>query len=67
MTVDPVTVSPETTVLEAAHLMRSHKFGGLPVLKTGQLVGIVTEIDLLDYLIELLEANTSQSRRNGEE
>jgi acetoin utilization protein AcuB len=67
MTIDPVTVVPETTVLEAARIIRQHKFGGLPVLRSGQLVGIVTEIDLLDYLIELLEASEPQSRRNGEE
>ncbi len=67
MTVDPVTVTPEMTILEAARIMRDRKFGGLPVLKNGQLVGIVTEIDLFDYLIEILEANEPQHRRNGEE
>ncbi|QLQ06017.1 MAG: CBS domain-containing protein [Anaerolineae bacterium] len=67
MTVGPITVAPDTTILEAARLIRQCKFGGLPVLRNGRLVGIVTEIDLLDYLIELLEANEPLSRRNGEE
>jgi acetoin utilization protein AcuB len=35
--------------------MRNHKIGGLPVVSDGQLVGIVTDTDLLDFLIELLE------------
>ena len=34
--------------------MRNHKIGGLPVVMDGQLVGIITETDLLDFLIELL-------------
>jgi acetoin utilization protein AcuB len=54
MTPDPVTVTPETPVLDAARLMRDRKIGGLPVLEGGRLVGIVTETDLLDALIRLL-------------
>jgi CBS domain-containing protein len=34
--------------------MRNHKIGGLPVVADGQLVGIITETDLLDFLIGLL-------------
>jgi acetoin utilization protein AcuB len=55
MTVDPVTISPDATVAEAARLLRDHKIGGLPVVTGGQLVGIVTETDMLNFLIELLE------------
>ena len=36
---DPVTVSPETSSLEALELMRSHRIGSLPVVKDGRLVG----------------------------
>ncbi len=54
MTFDPVTVTPQTPVIEAAQLMRNRKIGGLPVLDEGRLVGIVTETDMLDALIELL-------------
>jgi acetoin utilization protein AcuB len=38
--------------------MRTHKIGGLPVVRDGQLVGIITETDLLDFLIELLAVET---------
>lgn len=54
MTPNPLTVEPSATIAEAARLMRHHKIGGLPVLADGQLVGIITETDLLDFLIELL-------------
>jgi acetoin utilization protein AcuB len=54
MTLEPLIVTPETSVVEAARLMRDRKIGGLPVVDGGTLVGIVTETDLLDALIALL-------------
>ena len=57
MTANPVTVSPATPIVEAAKLMRDKKFGGLPVVADGRLVGIVTETDLLNYLIQTLETH----------
>jgi acetoin utilization protein AcuB len=54
MTPNPITVEPTTPVIEAARLMRDRKVGGLPVMENDTLVGIVTETDLLDALIELL-------------
>lgn len=56
MTPNPVTVSPDTLLVDAAKLMRDRKFGGLPVMDQGRLVGIVTETDLLNYLIRILES-----------
>lgn len=48
MTLDPVTVSPDTSVSEALNLMRQHKVRRMPVVdKRGHLVGIVAEKDLL--------------------
>jgi acetoin utilization protein AcuB len=54
MTPEPVTVAPQTLVVEAAKRMRDLKIGGLPVMDGDQLVGIVTETDMLDALIRLL-------------
>jgi acetoin utilization protein AcuB len=54
MTPNPLTVAPDTPVIEAARLMRDRKIGGLPVMDGNELVGIVTETDLLDALIKLL-------------
>lgn len=55
MTREPKTVTPGTPIVDAAKLMRDHKVGGLPVVQGDKLVGIVTETDLLNYLIRILE------------
>lgn len=47
MSVNLVTVTEKTPVLEAGELMRKHDFARLPVVREGQLVGIVTREDLL--------------------
>jgi len=36
----------EYSVAQAARLMLEYKIGGLPVVKNGELVGILTETDL---------------------
>lgn len=46
-----ITASPDTTVREAARVMVSEKIGCLPVVNGNQLVGIVTETDLLEVLV----------------
>jgi CBS domain-containing protein len=50
MTRNPITVSADDTVRTAAGLLRAHKIGGLPVLEQDQLVGIITESDILALL-----------------
>jgi acetoin utilization protein AcuB len=55
MTPNPLTIHPGAPISEAARLMRDHKIGGLPVVADGPLVGIVTETDLLNFLIEILD------------
>lgn len=47
MTPDPVTVSPDVSVTDAAHLMSSKHIGSLPVVEDDKLVGLVTEGDLI--------------------
>jgi CBS domain-containing protein len=47
MTADPVTISPETTVTDAARLMSEKRIGALPVVEKGRMVGLVTEGDLI--------------------
>ncbi|MDT7543124.1 MAG: hypothetical protein QOE33_3028 [Acidobacteriota bacterium] len=51
----PVTVSPQTSTLEAVALMRTQKVGCLPVVEDGALVGIVTAQDFLDASAKLFE------------
>ncbi len=62
MTPDPITVSPDTPLVEVVRLMRDHKFGGVPVVEEGRLVGIITETDLMDLLIRLLEHGIDETR-----
>ncbi len=48
MSPNPITVTPETTHKQAAEIMREHNVHHVPVVdKSGQLVGIVVEDDLL--------------------
>ena len=49
----PITVTTETTLVDAARLMLKHKFSGLPVLSASDqsLVGIITESDILRAFI----------------
>jgi CBS domain-containing protein len=53
MTPDPVTVTPETGVTEAARLMVDRRIGALPVMDGGRLVGLVTEGDLIHQDVKL--------------
>jgi IMP dehydrogenase len=47
MILEPVTIQPTATVLDANNLMAEYKIGGIPVTDaTGELVGIVTNRDL---------------------
>ena len=57
---NPVTVTPETTTLEAIQQMRSHKVSALPVVKGGQLVGLVSEIDFMPMAYHLLEERLAE-------
>lgn len=52
---EPVTVTEELPLLEAARTLRTTKYGALPVLREGRVVGILTDIDLIRCLVELLE------------
>ncbi len=48
MTKDPVVVSPQTKINEAAAILLENRFNGLPVVdETGNLVGIISQDDLI--------------------
>ncbi len=64
MTRDPQTCSPDTPVADAARLMYENKFGCLPVVDDdGNLVGIVTENDMLGYLVSHLLTDKQKAKR----
>src|SRR3990167_5351643 len=46
MIMDPVTMSPENKISEALEVMRRYRISGLPVTRSGKLVGILTNRDL---------------------
>ncbi|RMG56455.1 MAG: CBS domain-containing protein, partial [Bacteroidetes bacterium] len=47
MIVDPITLSPDNTLLDASRIMTENRIGGIPIVDSGQrLVGILTNRDL---------------------
>jgi acetoin utilization protein AcuB len=58
-----VTATPDTTVREAANLLRGNIIGCLPVLDQGRLVGIVTTSDLLTLIGKGAERPVAESKR----
>jgi acetoin utilization protein AcuB len=48
MTFNVVTISPQASLREAAQHLRKQRFGALPIIEQGKLVGIITRSDLLD-------------------
>ncbi len=57
-----ITVSPEAYIETAAKLMRQNTVSGLPVTENDKLVGIITETDLFDSLIDILGVNQPHTR-----
>ncbi|HEU5088652.1 MAG TPA: CBS domain-containing protein [Roseiflexaceae bacterium] len=56
MSADTISVTPTTDLREAAMLMIENKIGGLPVVDENNLVvGIVTESDLFEALVQHLD------------
>ena len=51
MTYNVVAISPQTSLREAAQRLRRQRFGALPVVENGKLVGIITRSDLLDAML----------------
>jgi acetoin utilization protein AcuB len=63
MITEPLTVTPDTEIEDAAKLIYYHKIGGLPVVNEySQVVGILTVADLVEAFIELMGLLKSSSR-----
>jgi acetoin utilization protein AcuB len=54
MTREVITVPEDTPLEEAARIMVDNRIGGLPVLRDKALVGIISESDLFNTLLQLL-------------
>ena len=46
MIVDPITMDPDQKIFEALELMKKYRISGVPITKSGRLVGILTNRDL---------------------
>jgi len=63
MTENPVTVTPATTLEEAAQTLVERQIGGLPVVENGRLVGIITTSDILKAFLDAMGASQGSSTR----
>ena len=63
MSENPLTVTPATTLEEAAQIMLDRQIGGLPVLADGRLVGIITVSDILKAFLDVMGASEPGSAR----
>jgi acetoin utilization protein AcuB len=54
MTREPVTVSGRSSLKSAVEIFVNARYGALPVVDNGRLVGIVTDIDILRVAYDLL-------------
>jgi len=53
---NPVTVTSDTPLLEAAEVLYTTKYGALPVVAGSRVVGIVTDNDMVRALVDILHA-----------
>ncbi len=61
MTRDPLTIRPDETIFDAARLMLQNKIAGLPVVKDGKVVGILTESDIFRMIVRLWEREAEEA------
>jgi acetoin utilization protein AcuB len=57
-----VTVTPDTTFEKAVQLMHDYKIGCLPVLEGRELIGIVTETDVLETFVDVMGLKVEGTR-----
>jgi acetoin utilization protein AcuB len=63
MTKQVITCSPDTLVEQAGQKMRDKKVSCLPVVDNGQLTGIITGVDIMDFLLDITGCNLLESTR----
>ncbi len=62
MTAPPITVAPETGVMDALGLMTRRRIRHLPVVSGGALIGFVSIGDLVKYRIDRIESEAEAMR-----
>ncbi|HLE59874.1 MAG TPA: CBS domain-containing protein [Candidatus Limnocylindria bacterium] len=63
MSVDPVTIDADASVTDAETVLQSYRITGLPVVSGGEVVGVLSQADLLNaHASELIGANWDRVR-----
>ena len=62
MSAPPVTVSEDAPIEEAARVMVEKKIGCLPVMRDGELAGLITESDVFEVFVEILGGEEASLR-----
>lgn len=62
MTKNVITIDEDTPIEQAARIMADNKIGGLPVMREGKVVGMITETDLFKVFLELMGARETGIR-----
>lgn len=62
MSAPAVTVDPATPILRALALMTERRFRHLPIMKDGELIGLVSIGDLVKHRIDAIEHEAEQMR-----
>jgi acetoin utilization protein AcuB len=62
MSSPPITVSEDAPLEEAARVMVEKKIGCLPVMRDGELVGMITETDIFTLFVEVLGGEEASLR-----
>ncbi len=58
-----ISCGPDTLVEEAGQLMRDRRIGCLPVVEGERLVGIITDDDILDFLLDITGCHLKDTTR----
>jgi len=62
MTSPPITVPEDVPLEEAARIMVEKKIGCLPVMRNGELQGLITETDIFETFVEILGGEEASLR-----
>ena len=57
-----ITVDPDATIEEGARIMVENKIGCLPVLEGGIVAGIITDVDIMAHLTEMMASQITGVR-----
>ncbi|MBW2147674.1 MAG: CBS domain-containing protein [Deltaproteobacteria bacterium] len=62
MLINPIIISPDTPIEDAARFLVENRISGLPVIENDQLVGMITTTDICRAFIEIMGILESSSR-----